>query len=215
MTRRARREPRPRIPPAALLLLLLLLGAAGVAVLAFGLWPGDAPPGAPEDPAAETRWMPKVKSNRWTYIVIHHSASKAGGADRFDDWHRQKGWDELGYHFVVGNGSDTADGQVEVGPRWVAQKHGAHCKTKNEYYNQHGIGVCLVGNFDLHPPAEGQLQSLRRLVGFLSREFDIPPDRILTHGGVTGQTHCPGKHFDVEALRNSIRRSPSGAVRSR
>ena len=28
-----------------------------------------------------------------------------------------KGWDELGYHFVIGNGTDTRDGQVEVGSR--------------------------------------------------------------------------------------------------
>src|SRR5688500_4663582 len=113
-----------------------------------------APQGPPADAMAEHRWMPAEPSNRWTCIVIHHSASEAGGADRFDDWHRTKGWDELGYHFVIGNGSDTADGQVEVGPRWLAQKHGAHCKTKDEYYNNHGIGVCLVGNFDLRPPAE-------------------------------------------------------------
>jgi N-acetyl-anhydromuramyl-L-alanine amidase AmpD len=202
MARRAKPRP-PRVPRAAA---LLLLAAVAVLVVVFGLRPGGTPPGVPEDPAAETRWMPEVKSARWTCIVIHHSASKAGGADRFDDWHRKRGWDELGYHFVVGNGSDTADGQVEVGPRWVAQKHGAHCKTKDEYYNQHGIGICLVGNFDVDRPAERQLQSLRRLVAFLTREFDIPPEKILTHGGVTGQTHCPGKHFNVEALRRSIAR---------
>lgn len=198
MSRRARR--RRRFPPAALVLLM----GTGIVVLLFGL--RDRPPEwRPEEPVAEVRWMPPAKSGRWTCIVIHHSASEGGGADRFDEWHRKKGWDELGYHFVVGNGTDTADGQIEVGSRWTAQKHGAHCKTKNEYYNQHGIGVCLVGNFDLYAPAEAQLQSLRRLIAFLSHEFDIPPDRIVTHGGVTGQTRCPGKHFDVEALRKSVR----------
>ena len=181
----------------------MILALVGVAVLLFGMPQIDR---EDDDPEARAMWMPPARSDRWRCIVIHHSASEAGGAGRFDGWHREKGWDELGYHFVVGNGTDTALGQVEVGPRWLAQKHGAHCKTDDDFYNQHGIGVCLVGNFELGPPAEPQTRALTRLVRFLSREFDIPPDRILTHGGVTGQTHCPGKHFDVEALRRSVRR---------
>ena len=44
-------------------------------------------------------------------IVIHHSATDRGGAKAFDEYHRKKnGWDELGYHFVIGNGTDTPDG---------------------------------------------------------------------------------------------------------
>lgn len=148
--------------------------------------------------------MPAAKSDRWKCIVIHHSASEEGGAERFDEWHRKKGWDELGYHFVIGNGSDTGDGQVEVGPRWVKQKWGAHCKTDDEYYNQHGIGICLVGNFNNHPPSAKQMQSLARLVAFLSREFQIPASHIYTHGGVTGKTECPGKKFNVELLKEMV-----------
>ena len=202
MPRKARPQPR-RIHGLALLALL----AAGAGVLFFGLRGRGGPEGLDAlaaDAGVERRWMPAKKSQRWTCIVIHHSASEAGGADRFGDWHKERGWDELGYHFVVGNGTDTADGQIEVGPRWVAQKHGAHCKTPDDYFNQHGIGVCLVGNFDLHPPAASQMKSLRRLIRFLSREFRIPPERIYTHGGVTRQTKCPGKHFDVQALRRSL-----------
>ena len=65
---------------------------------------------------------------------------------------RDNQWDELGYHFVIGNGTHTGDGQVEVGSRWGKQKHGAHCKTPDNYYNDHGIGICLVGNFENSNP---------------------------------------------------------------
>ena len=65
--------------------------------------------------------MPSNKSDRWTCIVIHHSATDEGNAERFDRMHKAKGWDELGYDFVIGNGTDTRDGQVEVGPRWPVQ----------------------------------------------------------------------------------------------
>jgi N-acetyl-anhydromuramyl-L-alanine amidase AmpD len=165
-----------------------------------------AAPGPPDEPPAalvldETAWLPPERSQRWNCIVIHHSGSDAGGAGRFDAWHRTKGWDELGYHFVIGNGTDSAVGEVEVGPRWMSQKHGAHTVTKGDYHNKHGIGVCLVGNFDLHPPDERQMRSLAQLVAFLCREFKIPPERIFTHREVTGMTRCPGKQFDVVALR--------------
>lgn len=149
----------------------------------------------------EPDWLPPVPSNRWTCIVIHHSASEVGGAGRFDKQHRDKGWDELGYHFVIGNGSDTAVGQVEVGPRWLEQKHGAHCKTDDGYFNQHGIGICLVGNFENHRPDPAQLRSLARLVRYLQVQFHIPEDRLYTHGGVTGKTLCPGSQFDLAQLK--------------
>ena len=161
---------------------------------------GDLPRSDPENP-----WLPAEPSERWTCIVIHHSASEAGGADRFDNWHRTKGWDELGYHFVIGNGSDTRDGQVEVGPRWTEQRHGAHCRSPEDYYNEHGIGICLVGNFDEGPPSAAQVQSLTKLVRFLCRKYDIPASHVYTHGGVTHQTRCPGKNFDLKSLRRSVR----------
>ena len=158
--------------------------------------------GAPSVPRS---WTPQVKSNRWECIVIHHSATDFGGARRFDKGHREKGWDDLGYHFVIGNGSDTRDGLVEVGPRWKEQRHGAHCRSPEDYYNEHGIGICLVGNFDEDRPSAAQTQNLTKLVRFLCRKYDIPASRVYTHGGVTHQTACPGKHFNLKALRKAIR----------
>jgi len=150
-------------------------------------------------------WLPLAQANAWKWIVIHHSATPTGGAAAFDKMHKSKGWDELGYHFVIGNGTDTADGQVEVGPRWKAQKYGAHCRSPEDYYNEHGIGICLVGNFDEGPPSAAQQQSLAKLVRYLCRTYDIPASRVYTHGGVTHQTRCPGSQFDLKALRKSIR----------
>jgi N-acetyl-anhydromuramyl-L-alanine amidase AmpD len=175
--------------------------------------------GAPKDPPAggggvlgrgrmqtvPRAWVPRSKSERWECIVVHHSATPMGGATRFDRAHRERGFDELGYHFVIGNGTDTGDGEVEVGPRWKAQKYGAHCRSPEDYYNEHGIGICLVGNFDESRPTAAQVQSLTRLVKYLRRTYDIPADKVFSHGGVTGMTHCPGKHFDLKALRKAVR----------
>ena len=74
-------------------------------------------------------WRPKAPARDWKWIVIHHSASDAGDAATFDQWHRKRGWDELGYHFVINNGEGQPDGLVEVGGRWLEQKQGAHAKS--------------------------------------------------------------------------------------
>jgi len=176
------------------------------AVALGGIWlANQSQRGAIGPVSAEATWMPRHPSDRWECIVIHHSASDIGGADRFDQWHKARGWDGLGYDFVIGNGTDTPDGRVEVGFRWDEQARGAHCKTPDEYYNSHGIGICLVGNFDHYNPTAAQMKSLVRLCRFLCKHFHISPDEICTHGGVTGKTDCPGKNFDVDDLRDKVR----------
>ncbi len=155
---------------------------------------------------AEPGWrLAKGISDRWTYIVIHHSASNTGGAKAFDHCHRQDNhWDELGYHFVIGNGTHTADGQVEIGSRWNKQKHGAHCKTPDNYYNDHGIGICLVGNFEQSHPTSAQLESLHKLLVFLCTECNIPPSKVTTHKSVTNRTACPGRNFSLNTVKKKL-----------
>ena len=145
-------------------------------------------------------WIPQVASRSWQSIVIHHSATPGGGASRFDRDHKEKGWDELGYDFVIGNGTDTADGQIEVGPRWLKQKVGAHAKTPDNWYNEHGIGICMVGNFDHSRPSAAQLRSTAKLVAYMMRTYHISGDRIVGHGD-TKATDCPGKLCSLAEIR--------------
>jgi len=136
----------------------------------------------------------------WQFIVIHHSATSTGSAARFDQWHRSKGWDELGYHFVIGNGTGSADGEVEVGSRWLSQKHGAHCKVAGHpEYNDVGIGICLVGDFNRSPPTEAQMASLARLVRWLMQRYHVPRGHIYGHGQLKS-TDCPGRCFRYDDL---------------
>jgi len=162
--------------------------------------PGQARP--TEHVTPEPGWIPPGGiSSRWTCIVIHHSGSDYSTPQSMDRYHREvRGWDELGYHFVIGNGIGYPDGKVFVGPRWRKQKHGAHCKVPGNYYNEHGIGICLIGDFERHPPTEKQMQALARLCAFLMEKCHIPIDRIYTHGGITGKTRCPGRYFSMSDL---------------
>jgi N-acetyl-anhydromuramyl-L-alanine amidase AmpD len=114
--------------------------------------------------------------------------------------HREKGWDELGYHFVIGNGTDTGNGQVEVGSRWSKQKWGAHTKTPDNRYNEYGIGICLVGNFDIERPTAKQMQALGNLTAYLMRTYNIPAGSVLGHRDAKA-TDCPGRNVNISQVR--------------
>jgi N-acetyl-anhydromuramyl-L-alanine amidase AmpD len=155
-------------------------------------------------------WIPNTtKQGGWNWIVIHHSATPSGGAKAFDRMHKEKGWDELGYHFVIGNGTDTGDGQIEVGPRWPKQKWGAHAKTPSNEFNNFGIGICLVGNFDTERPTRAQTQSLARLVAYLMKTYHVSADHVIGHGD-TKATDCPGRNLHVAEIRRMATQLATG-----
>lgn len=146
-------------------------------------------------------WAPPVKSRPWKYIVLHHSASPTGNAAMFDREHKQKGWDELGYHFVIDNGRGGGDGKIETGPRWLKQKWGAHAKTPDNRYNDFGIGVCFVGNFEQGKPTAKQLEAASKLVAWLMQTYNIPASNVIGHEDTGKSTLCPGKYLSVARVR--------------
>jgi len=132
---------------------------------------------------------------RWTYIILHHSDTQQGSEAAFDDYHRKhNGWRGVGYDFVIGNGRGSEDGLVEVTFRWEQQIDGAHAGIAE--YNEHGIGICLVGDFEEGYPTARQMEALVGLVNYLQERCDIPTSHILGHKHVRpGGTRCPGKNF--------------------
>lgn len=140
---------------------------------------------------------------RWNYIVVHHSAGNYGNIEFLQKVHRerQKGdpVDAIPYHYVIGNGNGLKMG--EVSSDWRQENHiwGAHVSSRNRDRNFRGLGICLIGNFDKHPVAEKQYQSLLTLTRKLRKEYAIPLSNISGHGHTPGeQTRCPGKHFPME-----------------
>lgn len=156
----------------------------------------EPPRAEPALPPHDADWEVAGRPNPWRWVVVHHSATDTGSAAAFDAYHRNgRHWDELGYHFVIGNGTGSGDGQVEVGSRWPKQKHGAHCRVgDNQEYNDFGIGICLVGNFERRRPTEAQLAALSRLVAYLAAEYRVDGRHVIGHGTV-GDTRCPGRLF--------------------
>jgi len=120
-------------------------------------------------------------------IVIHCADTPASmdiGADEIRAWHRERGWRDIGYHWVI-----RRDGTVEAGQ--PEQEPGAHVAG----HNSRTIGVCLVGgkggaNFTAH-----QWAALEAKVAELVAKY--PGVTVKGHRDYDQHKECPC--FDVRA----------------
>ena len=125
-------------------------------------------------------------------IIIHCSATKEGmdyKADDIDNWHREKGYEGIGYHYVV-----DLDGTIELGRD--LQRAGAHVRDHN--YNS--IGICYIGGLDSDgngkdTRTDAQKLALRALLQVLLAVW--PNVHISGHRDWTSGKECPC--FDAAA----------------
>jgi hypothetical protein len=144
--------------------------------------------------------------NRWKAIVIHHSGTPSGSPESLERMYLSRGYVSLGYHFVIGNGIDFGDGAVARGPRWLRQQPGAHVSdlaTNAMWFNEHAIGICLVGNGERRAFTEAQMRSLIDLVTELQREFGIPDNQVYLHSDLASVS-SPGRFFPVAVFESAI-----------
>lgn len=112
-------------------------------------------------------------------IIIHHSDSSDVSADTIRQWHKARGWEDIGYHFII-----RTSGSIETGR--PIEKAGAHAKGRNI----HSIGICLTG-YDSFTPK--QSVSLENLIRYLIKKYPILS--LERH-----HERCPGPGINVEAL---------------
>lgn len=153
----------------------------------------------------EQTWESSKLSNRWRWIVVHHSATISGSAKAFDRYHAEerKMVNGLAYHFVIGNGTGSVDGFVETGNRWRKQLDGGH--VKGDELNRISIGVCLVGDFRNHLPTGKQIASLKALLNYLTSITGIDPAHVSGHSSMKRQTTaCPGTFLPLPFLLRHV-----------
>ena len=107
-------------------------------------------------------------------IIVHCSATPEGLDVSMADirrWHvEERGWSDVGYHFVV-----TLDGTVHIGR--PLDRPGAHCKGRNG----NSIGICYVGGLDsdmvpkdtLLPVQERSMKKLIKAIRLLLGDVEI------------------------------------------
>ena len=133
------------------------------------------------------------------YIVLHHTAGAA--TDTAEDIRRyhvdQRGWRDIGYHWVVrpGEGSRAV---VEQGrphdfdEEWEPWEYGAHA---HRHHNSRSIAVVMVGRFDgdrPEPPVP-MLWAAAVKVADLCNLFGLSADNVFGHRELANvATVCPG-----------------------
>jgi len=150
----------------------------------------------------------RVARNRWKYIIVHNSGTRQGNARIFDYYHRnvRRMPNGLAYHFVVGNGTSSGNGQVEIGNRWFRQLSGGH--VHSDYLNYISIGICLVGDFNRDLPTKAEYEALDELIRYLRRRVGKVDGRYSTvrgHKEINPRpTDCPGNRFPLYWLHRSF-----------
>lgn len=126
-------------------------------------------------------------------IIIHASATPASmdvSAADIDRWHKDRGWNGIGYHYVI-----RRDGTIEEGrPDSVV---GAHCKGQNTY----SLGICLIGGVDSKNGPEfnftmTQMKKLTDLVDELTSRYKLTKRDVYGHNEFSTKS-CPC--FDVSS----------------
>ncbi len=150
----------------------------------------------------------RVARNRWKYIIVHNSGTRQGNARIFDYYHRyvRRMPNGLAYHFVIGNGTSSGNGQVEIGSRWTRQLNGGH--VHSDYLNYISIGICLVGDFNRDLPTKAEYEALDELIRYLRRRVGKVDGRysiVRGHKEINPRpTDCPGSRFPLNWLHRSF-----------
>ncbi|MDD5110844.1 MAG: peptidoglycan recognition family protein [Patescibacteria group bacterium] len=132
-------------------------------------------------------------------IVVHHTASEHGDVSDIDRWHRERGFDSIGYHYVITNGVSHSgepclDGEIQIGrPEDVV---GAHARGRNAC----SIGVSMVGGDSFTKP---QVESLTVLLAHLCRRHGIAADKI-AWAVEPHHTNCPGTGCPLKAIKAKV-----------
>lgn len=124
-------------------------------------------------------------------IIVHCSATPEGKDFTVSDikkWHLQRGFSDIGYHYVI-----YRDGSINKGRD--ESKVGAHCIGHNKY----SIGVCYIGGVEADGKTpkdtrtEAQKNSLLTLLRSLKSKY--PKVKIYPHYKFASKA-CPS--FDAE-----------------
>ncbi|XP_066285430.1 peptidoglycan-recognition protein SC2-like isoform X2 [Branchiostoma lanceolatum] len=129
------------------------------------------------------------------YVIIHHSYEpdvclNRSQCEKFvrgiQNFHMDtRGWDDIGYNFLVGGNGDVFEGRgwdvvgAQAGPDW----------------NSRSIGICFIGNFtDKLPPKEAISAGKALILLGVEKKKVVTNYTLYGHRQVR-PTECPGNEF--------------------
>jgi len=121
-------------------------------------------------------------------IILHCSDSDYQQHDDIsviDEWHKQRGWNGVGYHYFI-----KSDGNLQIGRD--ESEIGAHCYG----FNDDSIGICLHGETHFSEP---QFRMLNNLIRDICERHDII--QVQGHRFFDDKKNCP--NFDVSEFKKN------------
>ena len=121
------------------------------------------------------------------YIIVHCSATPPDmdiGVEDIRQWHREKGWSDVGYHYIIRRNGNVEKGRSD-------NQSGAHVRG----YNSVSLGICMVGGVDdFNTPdanyTASQWKALDKLVNDLKLTY--PSAKVCGHRDMPGvDKACP------------------------
>lgn len=130
----------------------------------------------------------KLRVKKMDKLIIHCSATPNGRpheAAELHKWHLDRGWDGIGYHWVI-----TVDGKLQAGrpEYWI----GSHARG----HNSRSIGVCMIGTDEF---SDEQWSVLKNLIH--KKMIQYKGIEVIGHNEVSKKS-CPG--FDVQWYLKTI-----------
>ena len=121
-------------------------------------------------------------------FVLHHAAASSASVETVHQWHRNKGWAGIGYHFYVRKNGKVYRGRPED---WVGAHTSGHNATK--------LGICAEGNFEKEKMPEAQMNAIIELLDYLRGKYGNL--KVYGHRDLDS-TACPGKNYPFNGIVN-------------
>lgn len=146
------------------------------------------------------------KSHKPVRITIHHEGTRFGMNDdaakhirNVQIWGmgKDRNWSDIPYHFLI-----APDGTIYEGRDVFTAG-----ETATEYDPSGHLLITCMGNLEEQEVAPSQLNSLIRLIAYVSRKYQIPYETIASHKDYSRQTSCPGKNLYAYLENGYIKKS--------
>uniref|UniRef100_A0A0K8WML6 Peptidoglycan-recognition protein LB n=1 Tax=Bactrocera latifrons TaxID=174628 RepID=A0A0K8WML6_BACLA len=134
-----------------------------------------------------------------SYVIIHHTATPASACRRNANacaatvraiqrnHQQQRGWDDVGYNFLIGGSDERAEIYEGRGFDVV----GAHAVG----YNSRSVGIALIGDWTDDLPPLPVLEKLQQLITYGTQMGHIQRDYVLLGHRQVKSTDCPGNRL--------------------
>lgn len=126
-------------------------------------------------------------------IIIHCAATPEGKNFTVEDinrWHKERGFDEIGYHYVI-----YLDGSIHTGR--ALDKIGAHCTG----HNSKSIGICYIGGLAKDGKTAKDTRTKEQknsLISLVKALKDTYPNATIHGHNEFAKKDCPSFNVNLE-----------------